>query len=196
MVKVIIFDVGGVLMFSDMVFYKKISKYLGIDSKKLIKLRDKLYYERHKGKLTSKQVAFLIKKEFGIEKDVMRAFRKYYLELKINKSLLKIINRLKKKYKVAIVSNMDDLSYKINKERGIFSGFDEVIISHKVRLVKPQTRIFKLALKKLDVKAHNCVFVDDSKDNINVARKLGFKVIHFKNNKQLIKELKNLSIQV
>ena len=69
-------------------------------------------------------------------------------------------------------------------------------MSYKIGIVKPQKGIFEHALKELKLSASECVFIDDDEKNITAAKSLGFKAIHFKNNKQLAEDLELLGIAV
>ncbi len=65
--------------------------------------------------------------------------------------------------------------------------FDDLIISGEVKLIKPDHRIFNLAISKFKLIPQETVFIDDRKENIESALKLNFKTIHL-TNPNLIKE--------
>ena len=51
---------------------------------------------------------------------------------------------------------------------------------------KPDREIYELTLERLghDVRAADCLFVDDLELNIEAARELGFSAVHFRDNEQ------------
>ena len=59
--------------------------------------------------------------------------------------------------------------------------FDGLLISGEEKLIKPDPKIFKLAINRFNLNPKNCVFIDDKLENVNVARHLDFKIIHLKN---------------
>lgn len=59
------------------------------------------------------------------------------------------------------------------QERGFWRLFDGGVASCEVNLVKPQPEIYQLLLDKYHLKAAECIFIDDSRDNIDAAHKLG-----------------------
>lgn len=59
------------------------------------------------------------------------------------------------------------------KERGFWRLFDGGVASCEVNLVKPQPEIYQLLLDKYQLKPAECIFIDDSRDNIDTAHKLG-----------------------
>lgn len=72
--------------------------------------------------------------------------------------------------------------------------FETIVISSDVRLVKPDERIFTLLLHRIDRTAGECLLVDDSTENILVARELGFNTIHYRSPGQLQGDLCRLGI--
>lgn len=72
--------------------------------------------------------------------------------------------------------------------------FDNIVVSGIVGVAKPDPRIFELMLSKIGRPANECVFIDDSQGNIDVAQKMGFKTIRFESTTQMLKELGILGI--
>ncbi|WP_291976172.1 MULTISPECIES: HAD-IA family hydrolase [unclassified Chelatococcus] len=58
-------------------------------------------------------------------------------------------------------------------------GFDGIVVSGEVRLVKPDPAIFTLFLEQNGLTAGECLFVDDNAANVAAARELGFTVHQF-----------------
>ncbi|GGM86915.1 hypothetical protein GCM10010106_37660 [Thermopolyspora flexuosa] len=56
--------------------------------------------------------------------------------------------------------------------------FDGVVISGEVGMRKPEPRIFRHALGVIGLEAHECVFIDDIKANVEAAKGLGIAGIH------------------
>jgi len=56
--------------------------------------------------------------------------------------------------------------------------FDDVVISARVGMRKPEERIFQLALGRLGLSPGECVFVDDVEGNVAAALALGFVAVH------------------
>ena len=63
-------------------------------------------------------------------------------------------------------------------EYPFLKNFDGLIISGDCKLVKPDTKIFDLAISKFDLIPDKTVFIDDRLDNIQASQKLNFKTIH------------------
>ncbi|NCP46900.1 HAD-IA family hydrolase [bacterium] len=116
-----------------------------------------------------------------------------------NMELAQIVKEIRGKgMKTAIISNTSGLIMreKINQYfgEGITSLFDEIIISSEVGFLKPDPEIYKLALKRLYVSAHDSVMVDDSDSYLTGARFLEIMCFLFTDNRSLIQDMKNLGV--
>tara|TARA_Y100001970_G_scaffold51759_1_gene65418 strand:+ start:3278 stop:3874 length:597 start_codon:yes stop_codon:yes gene_type:complete len=56
--------------------------------------------------------------------------------------------------------------------------FNGLLISGEVGLIKPDLKIYELAINKFNLDPKNCLFIDDKLENIKAAKELDFKVIH------------------
>ena len=92
--------------------------------------------------------------------------------------------------KLAIISNMagDTLTY-MNSHFEWLRNFDEQIYSCEIGINKPDIRIYEACLSSLDIAAQECLFVDDSEENVLGAMKSGMHVIHFKTFAQFSQEM-------
>lgn len=73
-----------------------------------------------------------------------------------------------------------------------FKLFIDILVSGREKMKKPDHEIYQLCLQRNNLKAEDCVFIDDSIKNIEASQALGIQSILFKNPKQLKQELKNL----
>lgn len=76
----------------------------------------------------------------------------------------------------------------------IFGLFSDIVISGEEKLIKPDTAIFELALKRFARHAEQCLFIDDRLDNIEAGEKVGLAGHHFSDALQLESELKVLNL--
>jgi putative hydrolase of the HAD superfamily len=70
--------------------------------------------------------------------------------------------------------------------------FDGVVISGEVGLHKPQPEIFKLASERVGLPPHECVFVDDLRENCDGAEAIGMTAILHRGAQTTIPELERL----
>ena len=71
-----------------------------------------------------------------------------------------------------------------------------MVISGKEKIAKPDPRIYKLLLQRNNLNANDCVYIDDSEDNIRAGRKVGLKTIHYQSSRQLKEALGSFGIQL
>jgi HAD superfamily hydrolase (TIGR01509 family) len=106
---------------------------------------------------------------------------------------IEILSRLRGKYKLAMVSNVNPMHWEHVKARhGFMTWFDVPIASYAVGHRKPELEIFRLALKTAGVEASRAIFIDDVEAHIHAARKLGIRGHHFSSAKQLREDLRDL----
>lgn len=85
----------------------------------------------------------------------------------------------KKGYKIYILSNAPIESRAFFKQNGILQFFDGAIFSAEEKIVKPDKRIYKILLNRYNLRAEECLFLDDRKENIDSALELNFNRICF-----------------
>tara|TARA_B100000941_G_scaffold83501_1_gene57502 strand:+ start:329 stop:928 length:600 start_codon:yes stop_codon:yes gene_type:complete len=129
---------------------------------------------------TSKAADSLIKK-YPDYKVPIEAFYGRFLEMidGIYEENLKIALNLKKKgKKIYILSNFPgDQFDNFMKQNKFLNEFDDMIISGKVGLKKPDKKIYELAIKKFDCNPNKTLFIDDRPENTKAAQNFGINII-------------------
>lgn len=57
--------------------------------------------------------------------------------------------------------------------------FRDIVVSGEEHQVKPDPEIYQVLLQRNDLKAEDCVFIDDNQHNVDGARRVGMHAIHF-----------------
>jgi HAD superfamily hydrolase (TIGR01509 family) len=110
----------------------------------------------------------------------------------LDRGLIEFIRSLRGRVKTGLISNAwDDLRGYLLRER-IDEAFDALIISAEVGAVKPEAKIYQIALKQAQVGANEAVFVDDFTENIEGCTKVGMKGILFKDPDTVIEQINAL----
>jgi 2-haloacid dehalogenase len=109
---------------------------------------------------------------------------------------VKLVYRLKRaKYPLYLLSNFSKEKFSLMQRRyDYLELFDDIIISGEHHLAKPDPAIYHLTLKRINRRAQECIFIDDSLPNIETARSLGFVTVHFQSPGQLEADLQQLNI--
>ena len=110
---------------------------------------------------------------------------------KIFQHSVDVLDYLKnKKYECYVLSNWSWETFQgMEKKYPFLNKFDGLILSGKEKLVKPDAQIYKLAVNRFNLIPQETVFIDDKKENIEAANKLGFLTIHLTNPEIIIQEI-------
>ena len=110
----------------------------------------------------------------------------------IDRELVEFIRSLRGKFHVGLISNAwGGMRAHLKKER-LLELFETVVISAEVGVMKPEARIYSIALEQAGVKAEEAVFVDDVQVNIDACQQIGMKGVLFKDPQKAEDELKKL----
>lgn len=109
-----------------------------------------------------------------------------------------IVRKLKQNgYQVAVLSNDSiQLGEARRKKFNYDSLFQAVIISSHFGFVKPDPKIYEIALKRLRAAPNQSIFIDDRIVNIEGGERVGIHSILFKNADQLKKDLTDLGLKL
>lgn len=183
----IIFDLDGVLVDSEMIYYR-ITRML------FIKLKIDVTIEEHNsfvGISASKMWKFLKEKYYLTQSvdeliDLELNLKCNYLQetnLKPIDGVQNLLTYLKEKhFKIAIAtSNHWNNAYFILNKLQIVEYFDLIITGDQVSNGKPDPDIFMLVAKKMAEDPANCIVIEDSTNGVIAAKKAGMNCIGFIN---------------
>jgi putative hydrolase of the HAD superfamily len=194
MIKTVIFDAGEVLV-SIKDYRRSLAKHLVIPFRKMPDVyRDLDLLE--KGAISTAKFREDMAKMLGVRSS--QIINEVEFAEKNNRAIAgtwKIVARLRKKgYRIAMLSNVAMAINAVNARKFRWDMFHHRFLSCYVGIRKPDPRIFKHALEKIGVRPEEAVFIDDVRENIVVAKKLGINAIHFRNPRQLERELKKIGV--
>ncbi len=184
MIKTVIFDLGGV--------------FIQIDTKQsLQKIRDRIhsmsneeirnvlirsdhYHQYEKGLIDSHTYCEYVKRDLGGHFSY-RFFKKVWQQIfSPIQPMIDLLPQLKSRYQLVLLSNTNRLHIEyIEKQFPFFHYFDHIIYSYKVGMIKPDKKIFRYTLKKIRSRAKDCVFIDDTIENVRSAEALGIRSYRF-----------------
>jgi len=183
MIKAIIFDFYGVLCSEKFWHQLKADPKVASDFKRMAE-------ELHLGDLSWRDFIDKIAAQTNRRaEDIATAYAAEH----INVPLVDYINKLRPKYKTGLLSNA---AYEAFEPRGREIGFDKLfdctVVSSQIGVTKPDPRIYRHILQKLDVESAESVYIDDSPRLAEAARQLGMKAIHYRDFEQMKAELEAL----
>lgn len=187
------FDLGGVIFdFDYNIALDRMRDYLNVSSEDIIYA---LYYEDfaldfERGTETGRQFYEKFKKRF-ISKDIdYNFFIDVWCDIFSPKTeIIDLIDRLRLIYPVNLISNINEEHFRFlsNKFPYIFSMFDNLLLSYKIKSVKPEKEIYDELIRIS--RADKIIYIDDRQDLICEAEKLNLECIRFIDYNTLIRDL-------
>lgn len=205
MIKVIIFDLGGVIVELDFSnFYNKIITLSPLNKPETPIMME--FFRQsdiyHQGDMSEDEfydlgcelleVCALSKTEFfDAFNSIISGF---------NPEVIEVLKKIKSlnKYKLIALSNVNasHWNYLLKKKWGFIQYFDDLILSHEIHLTKPDLKIFQYVIEKTKCKPEEILLIDDGLNNVRAANKVGIIGINFNGVKNLYEELENFGINL
>jgi len=198
MIKAFVLDWGNVIALMDTHgFAKVIAERHGITADQFHTVEVAHRIRNNAGILTDLQYVKAVNKDLGLRLK-KKEFFKEYLEgfVKMNSELVEIIKKLKSSYKIIMLTNNNENFMKYIKTVEFSHLFDRIYNSYEHKMAKPDPKFFNKALKESKLKAEECIFVDDSENNIKAAKELGFKTIHYKSLEDFVVRIASMGIKL
>ncbi|MEO6584455.1 MAG: HAD family phosphatase [Ferruginibacter sp.] len=184
--KNIIFDLGGVLLNIDYNKTEQAFAKLGVTDFRLMYDQfsaDDLFEKLETGSISARHFyETMIARDKALTIDtITNSWNAMLMDFRIGS--LSFLKNLAKKYDLYLLSNTNIIhktrfDIQFTQETGkpsIDDYFKKVYYSHLVGLRKPNDDIFEFLLKDAGIKAGETLFIDDSYNNIEAARKFGIK---------------------
>jgi 2-haloacid dehalogenase len=191
----IVFDFGGVLIdWNPRHLYRKL--FPG-DERAMENFLEEIDFagwnlQQDAGRPFSLAVAELVKR-FPDYADLIRAYDERWDESVAGpiQGTVDLLPRLKQAgFELHGLSNWSSEKFAITRTKyEFFQLFDTILLSGEVKLLKPDPRIFDVLLERIGRPARECLLIDDSPQNIEAARGLGFEAVPFESPDQLLREL-------
>jgi HAD superfamily hydrolase (TIGR01509 family) len=109
-----------------------------------------------------------------------------------NQLLLSFIRKdLLGKFKIGMLSNSGDNYPDRLLANEDLDMFDDILLSYKFGIVKPQQEIYELAAERLGIEPAECLFIDDSEGHCTGAEQAGMKSIFYQSFLQFKKDMQN-----
>jgi glucose-1-phosphatase len=181
MISTIIFDFGDIFINLDKAATERTLKEKNINSLPEALVERNKEYEQ--GFISSNEISEYYRSEFAeLDKDdFLKSWNAILLDFPEYR--FKFIQKLaeEKKYKLILLSNTNENHINHIKDRVEFfedfkNCFDAFYLSHEIGYRKPNPDIYEFVLDENNLKADECLFIDDTKENTDSAAALGFHV--------------------
>lgn len=184
MIKAVIFDFGGVILRThDWSGRRRWEQRLGLppDGAEQMVFNSEMGRQAQHGRITTDDLWQWVGQQCGLSAAELAQFRQdFWAGDVLDEELVAFIRQLRPSYQTALISNaFDDLRNVLTNEFAIANAFDVIVISSEEGVMKPDPRLYQIALERLNCGPHEAVFIDDFVHNIEGARTIGLHTIHF-----------------
>jgi epoxide hydrolase-like predicted phosphatase len=195
-IKALIFDMHGVLLFSqEATIEQSFAKRLNIPVEQVgMVFHSEFNDQADIGEITQRDFWLRALECMGLPENRLPEIENFFEEeFFIDPVMLKAVRNYRKRFKTAMLSNYSDgLRPRLENQWDVSGAFDEIIISWEIKMIKPHPNIFDYTLKKLHVSKEEAVLIDDRIVNTRGAEDYGMHTVHFKTRDQAINDLEKL----
>lgn len=195
-IKVILFDLGRVLVDFD---HKRAAERIASFCPKTPAEIYNLFFESpatidfEAGKITPENFYLQVKEMLGLKlsyQSFVPIWNDIFSLSPKNRSIFKLANTLRARYKTALLSNINILHYEyVKKNFPVFGVFDRVFLSFELGMIKPDKEIYNKVIQELEVSPQEVFYTDDRVDLVESAKALGIRGCVFENFEQLTRDL-------
>ncbi|NLV73491.1 MAG: HAD family phosphatase [Chloroflexi bacterium] len=194
MIKLVLFDCGGVVMKADDAHIKArwAAKY-GLTTEELRRILWESEGCRLSeiGEISDHAYWESLASQFPLatpqELQVMRA--ELWGAFAVNPRVLAWVDRMRAHYRVALLSNASDVIAPLLEQHGLTAHLDAIYISCDLGVTKPDAGIFLKVLRTEGVAAHEALFIDDRAESVAAAAAQGMHILWYVGEDELDRQL-------
>lgn len=191
MIKAVLFDYGGVLSKGGRSVKQDIADFLGVPADQLD--FDELNDKFRRNKITSAEFFGTLNEKYGGDGSLEQKLMDFDIFYQKETAVYELAEKLRTQgIKTAIFSNVYQPSADRLRARGLYDGFDPVILSCEEGYAKPDTEFYQLAFDRLGVIPEETLLIDDQDKCLIPAQKLGMKTIKSITSDQVVKDTTEL----
>ena len=195
-VRAVVFDIGGVLEVpTDINLDGRWERRLGLRPGKFFDRlrRSGLGRDANLGRISEADFAQALGRLYGLDEsateELLAELWNWYSG-ELNTEMADYFQRLRPRYRTAILSNAAAGGRREEERRYGFSAMADVLVySYEVGIEKPDRRIYEITCERLGVRPSEVVFLDDLEVNVVAARQVGMRAVRFQSTAQAIYEM-------
>ena len=196
-IKNIIFDFGGVILNIDYKLTEKAFRELGLTDFAGIysqATQKELFDVFEKGLISPAEFRTEIRKFIGSATDTQidQAWNAMLLDLPEER--VSLLDKLRKTHRIFLLSNTNEIHFtsfslymKSKFKRDLlFELFEKAYVSHELKMRKPDSEIFEFVLNENGLKKEETLFIDDSIQHIEGAKKAGLNTVFLEKGRTIL----------
>lgn len=182
MLKNIVFDLGGVVVaHNEESFAEKLGAFFSFVFGPDMKCVPSFWCDYDLGVRTIDETAASVAeyRKCSVEEAKANMFYAISLQEEVEPTV-QLIKELKEHgYKLYVLSNMSKEYIEYLRKLPVFEYFDYEAVSCEIHLGKPNPKFYQYLLDHCELNPAETIFIDDRKDNVEVAAELGITPFHF-----------------
>ena len=195
-IRAVFFDFGGVIVRTEYQAPRQhLAERLGMEYEDVVKLvfESPSNVRASIGEISDKEHWAEVTKRLRRPASETEAIREeFFAGDVVDREIVNYLRSLRSSHHVGLISNAwPDLRDYITSLK-FEDAFHHMTISGEVGVMKPEARIYQIALEQAGVSPNEAVFVDDFYENIEGCRAVGMHGIHFRDPQTAMAELRNL----
>ena len=182
MLKNIVFDLGGVVVaHNEESFAEKLGEFFSFVFGPDMKCVPSFWCDYDLGVRTIDETAASVAEYRKCSVEEAKANMLYAISLQEEvEPTVQLIKELKERgYKLYVLSNMSKEYIEYLRKLPVFEYFDYEAVSCEIHLGKPNPKFYQYLLDHCELNPTETIFIDDRKDNVEVAAELGITPFHF-----------------
>ena len=193
-ISTVIFDVGGVLVRTeDRRPRTMLADAFGMSDRELEDLvfNSESGAAAQRGERTAAEHWEWVRERIGLRADEIEPVRDtFFAGDVLDAELIRHLRGLKGRYQLAIITNaLDDAREALTQKFGLGDLFDPIVVSAEEQVMKPDERIYRIALERIGADPGETVFVDDFPQNVRAAQAVGMRTVWFRSREQALADL-------
>lgn len=204
---VLIFDLGKVLVdYEEIYLVEELMKRCDASPGELAKYftQEGSFFELERGRISEEVFFPMMKSSLGYVYDAgeLQADFCRFMKFALMRDSLDLLQEMRNGHggdtDFWLLSNLCSPHYKCIRAHmpGIFASFRRVFVSCEMGSRKPEEEIYMRALDEGGVKAEDCLFTDDRRENCDAAERLGMRAVLFEGAEKLRISLRSFGFNV
>jgi epoxide hydrolase-like predicted phosphatase len=184
MIDAVIFDFGGVLVRApDRKNRLTWERELGLkdwESEEIV-FNSPMGIMAQSGKITDEELWTWVGQRLDLHHSQLDEFRRdFRADDVLDDELARFVRGIQRSHQTALLSNATRRLRQVLEEvYQLTDAFDVIVVSAEEGLMKPDPEIYIRTLRRLGCQPQASIFIDDTKENVDAAIKLGMNGIHF-----------------
>jgi FMN phosphatase YigB (HAD superfamily) len=200
-IKVVIFDLGRVLVdFDHRIAARKVAALTSRTPQQIFDLffNSQLIQSFEEGNISPDDFFARVSQMLGLKigfEEFLPIWNQIFLLTPENKAVYELGKKLKSRYRIALLSNINILHFNYLKEEfPVFDIFHDIFLSCEMGCIKPDPRIYRKVIAAVGVLPEEIFYTDDRQELIDQANALGMRAFVFRETAQLKADLASCGI--